>query len=125
MGHHIIMGRKTYESLGRLLPGRTTIIVTRNPDYQIEGALVTHSLEDALALAKDDEEPFLIGGAALYKTGLDYATEIYLTQVHADFKGDAFLPEFDLSDWEALSNERFTSEKGFDYSYIHYRRKQT
>ncbi len=124
MGHHIIMGRKTYESLGRLLPGRTTIIVTRNPAYNVEGALIAHSLDEALALAKDDEQPFLIGGAALYRTGIDKATEIYLTQVHADFAGDAFLPEFDLGDWEALSNARFTSEKGLDYSYIHYRRKQ-
>lgn len=125
MGHHIIMGRKTYESLGRLLPGRTTVIVTRNPTYQVEGALIAHSLDEALELTNGDDQPFLIGGAALYRAGIGKATEIYLTQVHADFAGDAFLPEFDLEAWEELSSERFTSEKGLDYSYIHYCRKQT
>jgi len=123
MGHHIIMGRKTYESLGRLLPGRTTVIVTRNPEYAVEGALIAHSLDEALALCADDSEPFLIGGAQLYKAGLARATEIYLTRVHADFAGDAYLPEFDLSAWDELSTERLTSEKGLAYSYIHYRRK--
>ena len=70
MGHHIIMGRKTYESLGRLLPGRTTVIVTRNETYKIEGALVAHSLQAALMLCSSDNEPFVIGGAELYKQGI-------------------------------------------------------
>lgn len=123
MGHHIIMGRKTYESLGRLLPGRTTVIVTHNPDYVVEGALIAHSLDAAMALCGDDAQPFLIGGAQLYQAGFTKATEIYLTRVHADFAGDAFLPAFDLTAWDELSNERFISEKGLAYSYIHYRRK--
>jgi dihydrofolate reductase len=71
-GHHIIMGRKTYESLGRLLPNRTTVIVTRNPNFQVQGALIAHSLEQALALCQDDDEAFLIGGAELYQAGLTY-----------------------------------------------------
>lgn len=122
MGHHIIMGRKTYESLGRLLPGRTTVIVTHNPNYHVEGALIAHSMKEALALVEEDEQPFLIGGAALYQAGLAYADQIYLTEVHADFAGDAFLPEFDLTAWETLSREKFTSEKGIPYSYVHYQR---
>lgn len=123
MGHHIIMGRKTYESLGRLLPGRTSVIVTRNPDYQVEGALVAHSVQAALALVKDDDQPFLIGGAQLYEAGLKYATQIYLTEVLADIAGDAFLPTFDLSDWDEVSSESHVSEKGLNYRYLHYQRK--
>jgi len=122
MGHHIIMGRKTYESIGRLLPGRTTVIVTRNPDYQVEGALIAHSLEAAIALCDGDEQPFLIGGAELYKVGLSLADQIYLTQIHADFSGDAFLPAFDLSTWGEVSSEKLVSEKGLEYSNIHYQR---
>ena len=74
-GHHIIMGRKTYESLGRLLPDRTTVIVTRNKDYQIAGALVVHSLAEAMKLCSQDTEAFLIGGAELYLDGLQYANK--------------------------------------------------
>ena len=73
MGHHIVMGRKTYESLGRLLPGRTTVIVTRNMDYAVEGAIVAHRVEAVLPACTDDEEVFLIGGAELYQQGITHA----------------------------------------------------
>ena len=95
MGHHIVMGRKTYESLGRLLPGRTTVIVTRNKHYQVEGALIAHSLQAALVLAAADAEPFVIGGAELYKEGLKHATKLYVTKVQAEFTGDAFFETID------------------------------
>ena len=81
MGHHIIMGRKTYESLGRLLPGRTTVIVTRDTGYTVEGARIVHSLPEALAVCAGDEEPFLIGGAEMYEQGLPYVTRLYITRV--------------------------------------------
>lgn len=122
-GHHIIMGRKTYESLGRLLPGRTTVIVTRNKDYQLEGALIAHSLETALALCKNDDEVFLIGGAELYQDGLKLADKLYLTKVDLTVDGDAFFPEFDLNLWQESSRETHTSAKGLPFSYITYIRK--
>lgn len=122
-GHHIIMGRKTYESLGRLLPGRTTVIVTRNQDYQLEGALVAHSLEAAIALCKNDDEAFLIGGAELYQAGIKLANKLYLTEIDLDIAGDAFFPEFDVSEWQEISREAHTSAQDLSYRYITYVRK--
>ena len=122
-GHHIIMGRKTYESLGRLLPGRTTVIVTRNQDYQLEGAMVAHSLEAAITLCQNDNEAFLIGGAELYQAGIKLANKLYLTEIDLDIAGDAFFPEFDLSEWQEISREAHTSVQGFGFSYITYVRK--
>jgi dihydrofolate reductase len=122
-GHHIIMGRKTYESLGRLLPGRTTVIVTRNKDYQLEGALIAHSLEAAVGLCKNDDEIFLIGGAELYQDGLKFADKLYITEVDLTVEGDAFFPEFDLNLWQETSREELTSAQGLPFSYITYVRK--
>lgn len=122
MGHHILMGRKTYDSLGRLLPGRTTVIVTRNKHYRVEGAIVVHSIHEALQSAKEDDEVFLIGGAELYQLGLDLADRIYLTEVHADFDGDAFLPSFDLNHWQEVSREQNQAENGILFSYVIYDR---
>jgi dihydrofolate reductase len=122
-GHHIIMGRKTYESLNRLLPGRTTIIVTRNQHYQIEGALIAHSLQAALQLANDDAEPFLIGGAELYKEGLKYATKLYVTEVQAEFIGDAFFETIDLDVWRLGEKNDHVSTNGLQYSDLVYIRK--
>lgn len=122
MGHHIIMGRKTYESLGRLLPGRTTIIVTRNKGYQVEGAVVVHSLEEAVEACGEDDEAFLIGGAELYQVGLHMADKLYITEVHATFEGDAFLPSFDLAQWQESSRERHEAKNGLVFSYVTYQR---
>jgi dihydrofolate reductase len=123
MGHHIIMGRKTYESLGRLLPGRTSIIVTRNKDFKVEGALIAHSLQAALMLCGSDNEPFVIGGAELYKEGIKLATKLYITEVQAEFAGDAFLPEIDLSDWNLSEKKDHVSANGLEYSDLIYLRK--
>jgi dihydrofolate reductase len=122
-GHHIIMGRKTYESLGRLLPNRTTVIVTRNPQYQVEGALIANSLEAALLLCKDDAEPFLIGGAELYQHGLPLATKLYMTDVDLAVEGDAFFPEIDFSQWQLLQKMQHVSASGLHYSDLIYSRK--
>lgn len=119
-GHHIIMGRKTYESLGRLLPGRTTVIVTRNQEYQLEGALVAHSLEAAIALCANDNEAFLIGGAELYQAGVKLANKLYLTEIDLDIAGDAFFPELDLNEWQEISREAHTSAQDLPYRYITY-----
>jgi dihydrofolate reductase len=122
MGHHIIMGRKTFESLGRLLPGRTTVIVTRNKSYRVNGAIVTHSLQEAIDNCGNDDEVFLIGGAELYQQSLKLAKKLYITEINAEFEGDAFLPVFDLNAWQEASRESHTSEKGLNFSYVTYLR---
>jgi dihydrofolate reductase len=122
-GHHIIMGRKTYESLGRLLPGRTSVIVTRNKQYQVEGALIAHSLQSALQMANEDAEPFLIGGAELYKDGLKLATKLYVTEVQAEYKGDAFFENIDLNLWQLSEKKDHLSTNGLQYSDLVYIRK--
>jgi dihydrofolate reductase len=118
MGHHIIMGRKTYESLGRLLPGRTTVIVTRSKEYAVPGALVANSLESALSLCGDDPEVFLIGGAQLYHAGLPIAKRLYLTEIDAEYNGDVSFPAFDRAAWKEISHESHVSENGLAFHYI-------
>ncbi|MDB5810691.1 MAG: dihydrofolate reductase [Betaproteobacteria bacterium] len=101
MGHHMIMGRNTWESIRRLLPGRTTVIVSRQADYQVPGAIVAATLDDALAACGNDEEIFVIGGAQLYTAALPRADRIYLTEVDAEVAGDTYMPVFDLQEWRA------------------------
>lgn len=121
-GHHIIMGRKTYESLGRLLPDRTTVIVTRNQDYNVDGAVICHSLEEAVQACKHDDEAFIIGGAQLYEKALDYVNKLYVTEVQLEVEGDAFFPAVDAQTWRLVSREALTSSKGFDFCYVTYER---
>ena len=123
MGHHIIMGRKTYESLGRLLPGRTTVIVTRQTDYCIEGALVAGSLQEAVSLCGNDDEVFVIGGAELYKLALPPADKLYLTEVSGEFAADTFFPEYDKAAWREVARERLVSEGGLAFSFVVYERQ--
>jgi len=120
MGHHIVMGRKTYESLGRLLPGRTTVIVTRNPEYVVPGAIVVHSLQQAIDACGDDPEIFLIGGAELYQQSLELAGRMYLTEIDAEFAGDAFFPDFSQETWHETSRESHVSAEGLPFSYVTY-----
>ncbi|MPZ43495.1 MAG: dihydrofolate reductase [Betaproteobacteria bacterium] len=105
MGHHIVMGRKSWESIGRLLPGRTTVIVTRNPDLRVQGALIAASLPQALGLAAQDEEIFVIGGAEIFRLALPLAQRIYLTTVEIDIEGDTFMPHVDPAAWRCVSSE--------------------
>ena len=123
MGHHIIMGRKTYESLGRLLPGRTTVIITRNKAYEVEGALIAHSLQAALMLCAADTEPFVIGGAELYKEGIQLATKLYITEVQGKFEGDAFFDAIDLNKWQLTEKKDHLSANGLQYSDLIYLRR--
>ena len=101
MGHHVIMGRKTYESIGRPLPGRVMVIVTRNPEYQADGCLIAYSLEEALDIARQagESEAFVIGGGQIFAQALPLADRIYLTRVHTVAEADVFFPEFDERDW--------------------------
>ena len=105
MGHHIIMGRVTYESIDRLLPGRTSIILTRQQDYAIEGALVAGSITAACDLAAADEEAFIIGGSSVDESARDIVDRIYLTRVLADVQGDTFFPPLELAEWKLVESE--------------------
>jgi len=123
MGHHIVMGRKTYESLGCLLPGRTTVIVSRSRNYAIPGAFVADSLEAALALCGDDDEVFVIGGAQLYRDALALANRLYLTEIDADFPGDTHFPEFGQTAWVETARESLVSAGGLRYAYVTFDRR--
>lgn len=107
MGHHLICGRKTYQSIGRPLPGRTMIVVTRQEDFQAPGCEVVHSLDDALALAdaNGEAEAFIIGGAALYAAALPRAQRMYLTHVHAVLPADVYFPQFEPQEWNLSLQE--------------------
>lgn len=101
MGHAIIMGRKTHESIGRPLPRRRNIVITRNRDARYDGCEVVHSLDDAIALARDggDDEPRIVGGGAIYDLALPLATKLYLSEVDLDVEGDTHFPEYEPSRW--------------------------
>jgi dihydrofolate reductase len=107
LGHHLVVGRKTWESIGRPLPGRTMVVITRRRDYRAEGATVAHSVDDALAVARaaGDDEIFVGGGAEIYRETLERADRLYLTLVHTTVDGDAFFPEHDLERWTEVGRE--------------------
>lgn len=110
--HPILMGRKTFESLGRPLPGRTNIVITRNAHYRPEGCLVADSILAALALCEDADEAFFIGGAELYAQAIPLADRLYLTEVDIDTVGDAWFPDYDKGLFREVSRESHTGEKG-------------
>jgi dihydrofolate reductase len=123
MGHHIVMGRKTYESIGRPLPGRVTVIVTRNPDYRADGCVTADSLDAAIEFgrAAGDPEIFFVGGAELYGQVLTRADRLYLTEIQAEFAGDAHFPALD-SGWRETGRQRQTSAAGLAYDFVVYAR---
>ena len=125
LGHHIIMGRKTFESLGKPLPNRTTIIITRNKNYTQHGCIVVNSLNEAIEAAKEDENPYILGGAEIYKQALNIADKLDLTFVHQNFEADVFFPEIDFKIWKETSREDFKSDEKnkFNYSFVTYLRK--
>lgn len=105
LGHHIVMGRKTWESINRLLPGRTTVIVSRDPKFAVEGAVVVGSIEHAVQLARDDSEVFIIGGAEIFRLALTIAERLYLTTIDADVEGDTLMPPIDFGAWRRIEAE--------------------
>ena len=127
-GHYIIMGRKTFESLGKPLPNRTNIIVTRNPDYRQEGAIVAHSLQAALDLAErgDQEKVFILGGGEIYRQAMSLADYMYITEVHAEFEGDTFFPEIDMSVWKEVRREDHPADEknAYAYSFVEYAKRE-
>lgn len=126
MGKPVIMGRKTFDSLRRPLPGRTNIVITRNSSWQHEGVKVVHNMDDAIALAEDialingNEEIMVIGGEQIYRMALEKADRLYLTRVQQSFAGDAFFPELDESRWQEISRQDLQSEddEPLIYSYL-------
>jgi dihydrofolate reductase len=127
MGHPIAMGRKTYESIGKPLPGRENIVITRDENYEPEGCTVMNSIEDLLAYTavNRSEEVFVIGGAEIFKEILPHADKLYLTMIHHQFEGDTFFPVFDIDKWELETRENgLKDEKNpYDYEFLIYKRK--
>ncbi len=125
MGHHMIMGRKTYDSIGKPLPGRTTVVVTHDKNLKLEGCLIAHSLADAITVCAKDTNTFIVGGADIYAQSLEFAKTLYITEINQDVAGDAHFPEFDKSDWLEISRESRTQESPtpLDYHFVTYRRK--
>jgi dihydrofolate reductase len=127
MGHHLIIGRRTWEEVGKPLPGRTMVVVTRSRRFALEGVQVVRSVEQAIELAVEDDEPFIGGGSQIYRIALaqDLVDRIYLTRIDADVEGDTFFPEFDLDEWEIVSEEHHEADEKneFDYSFLVYERK--
>ncbi|HYO79127.1 MAG TPA: dihydrofolate reductase [Thermoanaerobaculia bacterium] len=120
MGHHLITGRKTYESVGKPLPGRKTVVITRDPNYRADGVLVVHTLDEALRVAEaaGDSEAFINGGAEIYAQSLHRADRMHLTRIHAEVEGDTFFPDFDdAAEWQLTDSEHFEADEKNDHPY--------
>ena len=124
LGHAVIMGRHTFESIGSPLAGRNNIVVTRSPDWTRPGCHAAHSLAAALAAVREREDAFVIGGAQIYALALPIASRLYMTEIERDFEGDAFFPEFDRSLWREASRESRVLDVagGFGYQFVAYDR---
>jgi dihydrofolate reductase len=124
-GHHIIMGRKTFESFPKPLPNRTHIVISRQKEYQPEGCIVVDSIEKAIAMCPTNETSFIIGGGEIYTLGLPFTDKIEITRVHHTFEADAFFPEIDLQKWQITAAEFNTKDDKhlYDYTYQTFSRK--
>ena len=118
-GFPVIMGRKSFESVNKPLPGRTNIVITTNLDWKVETVIVVKNLKDAIQKAAEtnSKQIFIIGGGEIYKQSMDIADSIYITRVHADLEGDTFFPEIDKSKWKLTSNQDFEADEKHAYSY--------
>ena len=125
-GHHIIMGRRNYEANGRALPGRTNIVITRNPHYQAPGCVVVQTIAEALGYARHhgEEEAFIVGGGQIYAATLSLTDRIYLTLIDTEVEGDAFFPELDLREWKIVREDPHKADQRnpFDYTFYIYER---
>ncbi len=124
-GHDVIMGRKTFESLGKPLPNRTNIIITRNGNFKAEGCVIVNSLNEAIEASKTDPNPFILGGAEIYKQSIKIADVLDLTLVNAELDADVFFPEIDLTIWKETSRQDFKADEKhqYRYSFVTYLRK--
>ena len=116
-GHHVIMGRKTFESMPKALPNRTNVVITRNKNYTAENITVVDSLENALKVCKDDPQPFIIGGGEIYRIGLTYAKRIELTRVFHNFEGDTTFPQIDKNLWKEVKNIKMFDIENHNYNF--------
>jgi dihydrofolate reductase len=126
MGHHMIMGRKTFDSIGKPLPGRTTVVVTRNQELIIDCCIIAHSLEEAIATCAGDDEIFIVCGAELYAQAMPLADTLYITEIRQDVEGDAHFPEFDKAEWLEVSREKRSQEtpQPLEYHFVTYQRRK-
>ena len=121
MGHYLLMGRKTYESIGRPLPGRTTVVISRQDDLELpEGVLRARSFAEALELAAGEDEVFVIGGGQIYEQALPHATRLLITRVHARIDGDTHFPRFNPDQWRVVQDERHEPDEknAYEYSFL-------
>ncbi|KAA3620109.1 MAG: dihydrofolate reductase [Calditrichaeota bacterium] len=118
MGHSIVMGRKTWESIGRALPGRENIVLTRDKSYVVAGCTVIHSLQDLTINASVRPEIFIIGGASLYAAALPRASRLFLTEVDAEVTGDVYFPEFDLAEWDEQERWEFQKSEKNEFGFV-------
>lgn len=123
LGHPIIMGRKTWDSLGRPLPGRSNIVISRNPDFSAAGAIVVPSLEAAIQACGDIDAAFVIGGAQIYAQALPLARRVLATEVRAEVEGDAFFPLLPAFQWQETVREAQPAENGYEYDFVTYERQ--
>ncbi|OIP51897.1 MAG: diacylglycerol kinase [Flavobacteriaceae bacterium CG2_30_34_30] len=125
-GHHIIMGRKTFETFPKPLPNRIHVVVTRNKNYKKAGIVVVHSIKEALEIAKKDDQPCIIGGGEIYKQSLAYTEKIELTRIHTTVEADTFFPEIDEKEWQLVKKEYHPKDEKheFEFTYLTYLRKK-
>lgn len=125
MGHVVVMGRKTFESIGKPLPGRTNVILTRDESFHPEGCEVMRSLEEVIARYKEEDEIFIAGGGKVYSAALRHSVKIYLTRIHHQFEGDTFFPFLKPQEWKVMEHVRYHADEKnpYDYSFITYLRK--
>lgn len=119
-GHSVIMGRKTYESIGKPLPNRRNIVISRNPSFAVAGAEVACSIANALEMTKSENEVFIIGGGEIYRQALPMATKLYITRVHDKYEGDTFFPDIDINEWQLVSSEKGNPTTGPGYTFEEY-----
>ena len=120
--HSVVMGRKTFESIGKPLKDRRNIVISRDKALKIRGVEVVNSLDDAICLTKDENEIFIIGGEQIYKMAMPISTNMHITKVHNNIKGDAFFPAFDENEWNILTQKDSETNEGLKFSFIEYQK---
>lgn len=125
MGHHLVVGRKTWDEVGKPLPGRIMVVVTRDRSFRPEGATVVHSVDAALSAARGDDEVFIAGGGEIYRQALPLADRLYITRIHAHVEGDTVFPEIDENEWHVIDREDYDADERnpYPFSFLVYERR--